>query len=155
IRRMTVLRMPRFNMSKEEARTLVDYFGAVERIQNPKTGLSFPYETITQHEDLAEDFWLRKNTEYVSRMKATKAKDAAGNDLPYSTYERRVKELQPVWRQIQKDNEAKLADAKARLAQLSSRLDSLKKEEESLKKRLGDEKDEAKLAKLKDQSKDL
>ncbi|MBI3409518.1 MAG: c-type cytochrome [Planctomycetes bacterium] len=155
VRRMTVLRMPRFNLSKDEARTLVDYFGAVERTQNPKTGLNFPYETITQHEDLAEDFWLRKNAEYVSRMKGTKAKDATGNDLPYSNFDRRVKELQPVWLQIQKDNEAKLADAKAKLAQLSARLDALKTDEEKLTKRLGDEKDEAKLAKLKEQAKDL
>src|SRR5262249_50852690 len=128
IRRMTVLRMPRFNMSKDEARTLVDYFGAVERMQNPKTGLSLPFETITQHEDLSEDFWLRKNAEYVSRLKATKAKDEAGNELPYSNYKKRVDELEPVWQQIQEDNKARLADAKAKLAQIESRLKQTKKD---------------------------
>src|SRR5260370_19275061 len=29
VRRMTILRMPKFNLSKEEAKTLVDYFAAV------------------------------------------------------------------------------------------------------------------------------
>ena len=31
VRKMAVLRMPKFNMSPDEARTLVDYFAAVER----------------------------------------------------------------------------------------------------------------------------
>jgi hypothetical protein len=37
LRYMTVLRMPRFNMSKEEAMTLANYFAAVD-------GAAFPYE---------------------------------------------------------------------------------------------------------------
>ena len=36
IREMTVLRMPKFNMSTDEARALVDYFAAVEQRVNPR-----------------------------------------------------------------------------------------------------------------------
>ncbi|QDT34347.1 Cytochrome c [Thalassoglobus polymorphus] len=43
IRRTTVLRMPRFNMSDEEAQTLANYFSA-------KDGVPFPYQTIPQNQ---------------------------------------------------------------------------------------------------------
>ena len=44
-------------------------FAAVERYENPGVGLNYPYETILQKEDLKEDFWLKKNAEYVARLK--------------------------------------------------------------------------------------
>ena len=44
VRKMSVLRMPKFNMSKDDARALVNYFAAVERMHNPGIGLTFPYE---------------------------------------------------------------------------------------------------------------
>jgi hypothetical protein len=43
LRYFTVLRMPRFNMSDDEARTLANYFAAVD-------GVPFPYQRIPQQE---------------------------------------------------------------------------------------------------------
>ena len=43
LRHMTVLRMPRFNMSDEEAQTLANYFAA-------KDGAVFPYQAVPQRE---------------------------------------------------------------------------------------------------------
>ncbi|WP_146507158.1 c-type cytochrome [Thalassoglobus neptunius] len=43
LRRTTVLRMPRFNMSDEEARTLSNYFSA-------KDGVPFPYQLVPQNQ---------------------------------------------------------------------------------------------------------
>lgn len=155
VRRMTVLRMPRFNMSKEEARALVDYFAAVERIQNPRVGLTFPFETILQQEDLKEQFWRQKTVDYVARLKSTKAKDITGKELGVSLFQQRIEELQPVWRQILKDQETQLASAKAKADLQSGRVADLKAEEEKLKKQKDAEKDEAKSKKLADALKDL
>src|SRR5262249_39249067 len=66
IRPMAVLRMPRFNMSEDEARTLVNYFAALERMGNPGIGLTYPYLAVPQRED---EFWARQSAEYVARLK--------------------------------------------------------------------------------------
>ncbi|MCI0642224.1 MAG: c-type cytochrome [Gemmataceae bacterium] len=142
VRRMTVLRMPKFNMSKEEARILVDYFAAVERQENPNIGLHYPYETILQKEDLKEKFWLQRNAEYVARLKSTKMKDAKGKEV--NAYEERVRELTPVWQQIQRDVQAKHSAAKTNLAAVEPRLEAAKKVEEKAREDLKNEKDEGK-----------
>ncbi len=131
VRKMVVLRMPKFNMSPDEARTLVDYFAAVERTENSGIGLKYPYETIPQQEPLTEAFWLRKNMEYVARLKATKTKDGQGKEVTY--YDRRVEELTPVWQQIAKDLEVKQADAKAKMDAVKPRVDQAKKAVEAEK----------------------
>jgi cytochrome c2 len=72
-----VLRMPRFNMSPEEAQTLVNYFGAVDKLNNPGAGLTYPYLTIDQHDP---KFWSDRNREYQERLndaKSTKPEDRA------------------------------------------------------------------------------
>ena len=131
VRKMSVLRMPKFNMSQEEARTLVDYFAAVERSENPGIGLKYPYESILQQEPLGDAYWLQKNLEYVAKLKAGKAKDAAGKEV--SLYEKRVEELRPVWQQILKDLEARQAEAKTKLTGAKDRFEAAKKEEEAEK----------------------
>src|SRR5207302_8307111 len=55
IRPITILRMPRFNMSDEEAMDLVNYFAAVDRINNPGIGLTYPYVPPMPQRD--EAFW--------------------------------------------------------------------------------------------------
>ncbi len=52
LRFTTILRMPKFNMSDEEARTLANYFAAVD-------GVPYPYQDIPQREP-----------EYLARMNA-------------------------------------------------------------------------------------
>src|SRR5262249_49742620 len=104
IRKMVVLRMPKFNMGTDEARALGDYFAAVERLENPGIGLKAPYEEIPQQVPLADDYWMLKNKEYVDRLKATTIKDASGKDI--NLLEKRLGELEPIWAQILKDKEA-------------------------------------------------
>lgn len=70
VRRMSILRMPKFNLSQKEAEALVDYFGAVERIANPGVGL-YPNENIPQQAPLDDPFWSDRNKEYVKRLKAS------------------------------------------------------------------------------------
>jgi cytochrome c2 len=138
VRKMVVLRMPKFNMSNDEAKTLVDYFAAVEKYENPGIGLN-PYETIPQREPLSDAFWLQKNVEYDAKLKAGKMKDAAGKDV--SLYDKRLEELRPVWQQILKDLEAKQADAKIKKKAAEERFKAAEKAE-------ADEKDVAKKATL-------
>jgi mono/diheme cytochrome c family protein len=59
------LRMPKFNMSDDEAKELVNYFAGVDRLRNPGTGLTAPYLTIEQHDD---KFWSDRNRDYAARM---------------------------------------------------------------------------------------
>src|SRR5207302_5912377 len=42
------LRMPKFNMSGDEAMALVNYFGAADKLNNPGAGLTYPYLAIEQ-----------------------------------------------------------------------------------------------------------
>jgi hypothetical protein len=63
------LRMPRFNMSDEEAIALVNYFAAVDRLENPSTGITAPYLAIPQRDD---SFWNARDKEYAARMGKTK-----------------------------------------------------------------------------------
>jgi mono/diheme cytochrome c family protein len=69
IRPMTVLRMPKFNMTEQEAMDLVNYFAAVDKIRNPNGGLVYPYAATPQRD---ESFWVRKTAEYVTRLKENK-----------------------------------------------------------------------------------
>jgi hypothetical protein len=139
VRKMTVLRMPKFNMSSREARALADYFAAVERIENPGIGLKHPYETIPQQEPLTEAFWLQKNAEYIAKLGAAKVKDAEGKDV--TQLDKRIEELTPIWQRILGDLKAKEADAKTKMDAAKSRLDQAVKAEEA-------EKDMAKKAAL-------
>jgi cbb3-type cytochrome oxidase cytochrome c subunit len=61
LRHTTVLRMPRFNMSAEEAQTLANYFAAVDDEQ-------FPYQQIPQR----EPEYLTKKSEQLKKFLAPK-----------------------------------------------------------------------------------
>ncbi len=61
-----VLRMPRFNMSPDEARALVDYFAAAARLDNPGAGVSYPYLNVEQREP---EHWKHAAAEYEARLK--------------------------------------------------------------------------------------
>ena len=78
-----LLRMPRFNMSTEEAMTLVNYFGSYSKLDNPDEELSFPYVKIPQRNN---GYWRQKSEEYVRRLQADKKLDA------------RLKEMEPAWK---------------------------------------------------------
>jgi mono/diheme cytochrome c family protein len=65
-----LLRMPRFNMSAEEANQIVSYFSAVSRDSNPGAGITSPYQKIPQKED---EYWRLRTREYMKRLQANKA----------------------------------------------------------------------------------
>ncbi|MBI1918606.1 MAG: c-type cytochrome, partial [Planctomycetes bacterium] len=130
IRPRTVLRMPRFNMSEEEARALADYFGSVDKMENPGLGLTEPFLAIPQRD---ENFWRRKNAEYVK-------------GLTKEQLEERRKELRDTWPRYLEDRltrtkqelesaklavkmaeEAKKEDAKAVQKRIEEEVDRLEK----------------------------
>ena len=65
LRPLAVLRMPRFSLSDEEATTLVNYFAALDKTENPGVALSFPYIDIRQQE---EDFLSERSQQYAYRL---------------------------------------------------------------------------------------
>jgi mono/diheme cytochrome c family protein len=65
IRPLTILRMPRFNMSEEEAQALVNYFAAADKIGNPGIGLTYPYVRVPERD---ETYWHDRNTAFVESL---------------------------------------------------------------------------------------
>ncbi len=80
IRPQVILRMPKFNMSDEEAQTLVNYFAAADKTSNPGIGLAYPYTTVreqqdTYRDDLARRYWERTNKEQGLQARIKKLQD--------------------------------------------------------------------------------
>jgi mono/diheme cytochrome c family protein len=63
-----MLRMPKFNMSHEEAQALVSYFGASARLDNPGAAVTYPYLTIEQRD---ERYWKPRNDQYLKTLQAS------------------------------------------------------------------------------------
>jgi mono/diheme cytochrome c family protein len=82
-----LLRMPKFNMSEDDAQALADYFSGTSRLTNPGAGVTAPFLTVPQRD---EPFWRARTAEYVARLKKE-------NKL-----EGRVKEMAPVWEETLK-----------------------------------------------------
>jgi mono/diheme cytochrome c family protein len=98
LRPVVRLRMPRFNMSDDDAMELVNYFAAVDRLNNPGIGLSSPYlPPMPQHE---EAFWHLQSQQYVKRLKEAKQEQG------------RLTALKPLW---DLDYTERLAQAQAAL----------------------------------------
>jgi nitrate reductase cytochrome c-type subunit len=92
-----MLRMPKFNMSSEEARTLVNYFSGVSRLTNPGSGVTSEYVDVHQHD---EAYWQARTREYIQRLKGDKK------------YDERVKQMESVWQDALK---RQIAEAEAGL----------------------------------------
>ena len=98
-----VLRMPRYNLSDEEALALVDYFAAADKLANPGGAAVYPYTAIPQRD---RDFWRRQNQVYRGRLGPVKV-EAHAKDLSAAWQrfvdERRtgltVDELKDQWRE--------------------------------------------------------
>ena len=73
------LRMPKFNMSGEEAMTLVNYFGAADKLSNPGAGLTYPYLTVQQAE---EKYWRDMNEDYRKRLASAPRTARASTSAP-------------------------------------------------------------------------
>jgi hypothetical protein len=110
IRPQVILRMPKFNMSEDDARALVNYFNGGDRTGNPNYGLVYPYTVVRQQQ---EEFWREKAREYKQRL---------GKDK----LEERAKQMEPLWAQAVNDE---LAEAKRRLEFTKDALTAAKKAE--------------------------
>src|SRR5476651_2357437 len=99
---MTILRMPKFNLSGNDAQALVDYFAAVERQQNTGIGLTYPYEQIKQQDAASTAYFKQKSAEYVARLKSVKA---VGGDKDKTMFDKRIDELTPIWQAVLKEHE--------------------------------------------------
>lgn len=106
VRPQTVLRMPRFNLSSEEAQALVNYFAAVDRVNNPRIGLTEPFVAEPQQ---TNEYWATKNQQYVSSL--TDAEKKAKADA-----------LKPLWALYLKDQ---VAEKQRTVDSLKSTIDSL------------------------------
>jgi mono/diheme cytochrome c family protein len=129
VRQMTVLRMPRFNMSDDEARLLVNYFAAVDQMNNPGIGLTYPYDETPQRSPVTDRFWRERTAAYVQLLKEK------------GLYDARVAELKPVWERMAADRRAEVKEAETRHKEAEKRVTDLETQEKK-------EKDKGKLADL-------
>jgi mono/diheme cytochrome c family protein len=109
IRPLAVLRMPRFNMSPDDAQALVNYFAASSKVTNSGIGLTYPYLAVPERE---ESYLTAKTVDYTARLKKGNALDG------------RAKELESVWAKLTKD---RIADADAKLKAAKAQVDDAKK----------------------------
>lgn len=100
IRPLTLLRMPKFNMSPDEAMAIVNYFNAVDKHRNRGIGLTYPYVGVPQRD---EGYMALKTAEYISRLKAE------------GKYEARKKDLAAFWKR-QAQEKIKEAEDRAKQA---------------------------------------
>jgi mono/diheme cytochrome c family protein len=91
VREQTVLRMPKFNMSEEEARTLVNYFAAIEKQFNPDVNLVSPYPKTPQRADLDSDYWKVQTARYIANLKKS------------GQYDKEVDAFKPIWEKMIKE----------------------------------------------------
>jgi cytochrome c2 len=97
IRPMIALKvMPKFNLSEDDARALVNYFGAVDKRNNPGIGLTYPFFDAPQADP---EYARHKSQEYVARLKK--------ND---KLFKARVAELRAIWERQAKDDLTRLEE---------------------------------------------
>jgi mono/diheme cytochrome c family protein len=129
IRPMVRLRMPRFNMSDEEAMALVNYFAAASKIANPGIGLKYPYVKVPQQE---EGYLEGKTAAYIARLKKDK-----------DEYRRRPKEMAPMWK---KELQARIPEEEALQKEAKTLRDQAEKAYNAAKAK---DKDDPKLPEMK------
>jgi mono/diheme cytochrome c family protein len=76
---VVILRMPRFSLSEEDAISLVNYFGAVDKMSNPGVNLDYPYLAVKERED---DYLSKQSQAYVARLKEPQIKERMEKMLP-------------------------------------------------------------------------
>jgi mono/diheme cytochrome c family protein len=107
-----VLRMPKFSLSPEDTAALVNYFGAIDKRNNPAAGLTFPFATIDQHD---ERYWRERNHDYVERLGAKGLEERIKRD-----------NLNEAWAA---ETQKMLKDAESVLAQAKKEADDAKDDE--------------------------
>src|SRR5205823_6423027 len=114
---------PKFNMSPEEAKALVDYFAAVEKRFNPDVDLTAPYPKIPQRAPLTSDYWRKKTEEYVLLMKNDKG----------SQYQQEVEAYKAVWGKMMEDWKTEAKTAAERLKAATEAYEKVKAEDDKIK----------------------
>jgi mono/diheme cytochrome c family protein len=123
-----ILRMPRFNMSDDDARALVNYFAAADRQGNPNLGIDYPYLKIAQQQP---GYLQRRTRTYVERLKEIERSKKEKLLAP------REDQLKPIFAEMLADQ---LAEAEKELPRAEERLKAAKKAEEEA---MGDKKADA------------
>jgi len=119
IRPMVVLRMPKFNMSDDDAQAIVNYFSSVDKLNNPGIGLHSPYYGSPER----EESYIRAQTEaYVALLKKTKV---PGKDQ--TAFDQRLEEMKPIWEDKLR---VSLAEAQAKFKAAEAALEKAKEAEE-------------------------
>ena len=127
VRELTVLRMPRFNMSDEEAKTLVNYFAAIDKLNNVRENLEYPYFKIPQRGSLEDEYWRQKTSEYLARLEKTPdPRDPKNRKKSLLTKE--LDELEPQWKEI-------LGNLEAQAKKVADRFEEAKKPYDPAQKR--------------------
>jgi hypothetical protein len=110
-----ILRMPKFNMSPDESRALVNYFAAAARSNNAGAGITYPYVEIPQRE---AGYWPRVSAEYRAELGRIAGNKGILTDARRKELEEKAKD---------KDEDVAKA-AKAQLAALEGLIASAKKQ---------------------------
>jgi mono/diheme cytochrome c family protein len=142
IRPRTVLRMPRFNLSEDDAKALVDYFAGVEKLTNPGIKLTSPYVEIPQRD---KEFWTKKSAEYVKRLK----NQFVDEGKKKTAYVDRLEKLTDVWKRIaHEERQSDLKKAEQSVKSAEGELAKAKQEDEKTfaKKQLEEAKEALKTA---------
>src|SRR5205823_8591346 len=108
---------------------------AVDQLNNPGIGLTYPYDQTPQRGPVTDRFWRERTAEYVQRLKEKGLFDA------------RVAELKPVWERMARDRQAEANEAETNLKEAEKAVTDLTAREKK-------EKDKGKLAGLKQELKD-
>lgn len=85
-----LLRMPKFNMSPDEAKALVNYFAATAKMTNPGAGVTYPYVELPQKDS---HFWKQLSDRYVATAKARLASAKKELADPKTKDPKRIDEL--------------------------------------------------------------
>jgi cytochrome c2 len=109
IRKVTILRMPKFNMSPDEAMTLVNYFAAVDRLRNPGIGLTAPYAAIPEQN---EDYLTRQSERYAQKLGPAQLDQRADKQGLTQTWDRLLQEQVAELQQAVQAADKQVADAK-------------------------------------------
>jgi mono/diheme cytochrome c family protein len=108
-----LLRMPKFNMSEDDAHALADYFSGTSRLTNPGAGVTAPFLALPQRD---EQFWRARTAEYVARLKKDNKLDG------------RAKEMGPLWEEALKK---RVADAKVAVDVAKATVEDAKKRKDA------------------------
>jgi mono/diheme cytochrome c family protein len=134
VREMAVLRMPKFNMSQDEAEALVNYFAAVAKRDNPNNKLIYPYVNTPQSSDLTSDYWKGKTQEYIQKLKDAKVYNPEKKMYEDAKlYETEKKTYEASWEKMHADWKVELKAAQTRKKAAYAALKVFMKEEQDVK----------------------